>query len=241
MIRPSTRAARFAVGTMLVVIVIAGVAVLAWGNGPNRSPEQRQSAARDVLAGVTVMLTVSTPSLAATRAVADAGGKDGIRLVRVRIVDTLTLGLRIETARDVQLAEPLRLCLVGPWSAPDDAGLSDRCWGNPDLSTLVAASVATDASGHPVLSARGPIAVRDALRRGEIRCDYPPGTWRLELSAVPLIDGVAVDRIELPVVLFDVPYEGDMALPLLPIMQSRYCGLADKVYAAQGEPGVLSP
>ena len=54
----------------------------------------------------------------------------------------------------------------------------------------------------------------------------------------PLIDGSAVDPVDLPVVTIDVPYQNPAPLPFIPINQSRYCGLADAVFQQQGEPAV---
>lgn len=226
---------------LLLILLIAGIRWRAWAGAPPRSPEQRDEAARDLLAGVRVWLTVVTSSLAATSAFADFGLVSGVHLVRVRIVDQLRLELRIEAGRDVALAGPPRVCLVGPHWAPDDAGLSDRCWGEPDFEALLAAKLAVDGAGHPVLQARTSIVLDAALRRGQVRCDYPPGEWRLDIAADPLIDGSAVGAIDLPDLIIELPCQGTAALPLLPIGQTRYCGLADAVYPEQGEPVVSSP
>ncbi len=227
--------------TLLLILLIGGLGLRALTASVPRSPEQRQEAARDVLSGVRVAATVVVSSLAAASAIADFGIEGGVRLVRVRIIDELHLELRIETARDVAFASPPEVCLVGPYSAPDDAGLSDRCWGEPDLGALVAAKLATDGAGHPALQARRSIVVDAPLRRGQVRCDYPPGDWRLEVVANPLIDGSAVGAMDLPDLVVQLPYQGTTALPLLPIDQTRYCGLATVVYLEQGEPRVSSP
>ena len=126
---------------------------------------------------------------------------------------------------------------MGPYSAPDDAGLSDRCWGDPDLGTLLAAQLPTDAAGHPRLSADQPIIVDAALRRGQVRCDYPPGEWTLEVALEPLVNGTSVGPIDLAPVTFDVPWQTADPIPLR-LLGTRYCGLANAVYRDQGEPDV---
>jgi hypothetical protein len=50
-----------------------------------------------------------------------------------------------------------------------------------------------------------------------------------------------VDPIDLPALVFDVPYQNAAPLPALPVNQTRYCGLANVVYQEQGEPVVASP
>jgi len=207
-----------------------------------RSPEQRRKAAQDLLAGVQVSATVVAASPAAASAIADFGvGTGGVHLVGVRILDELHLELRIEAQRDVALAGPPVVCLVGPYSAPDDAGLSDRCWGEPDLGALVAAKLPTDGEGHPVLWAQSPVVIGATLRRGQVRCDYPPGEWHLEIAADPLIDGQAVGAMDLPRLAIALPYRDTVVLPLPRIDRTRYCGLATAVFLEQGEPAVSSP
>ena len=177
----------------------------------------------------------------ATDAIADFGIDEGIRLVRVRIVSELRLSIRLEADHDVALAEPARLCIVGPYSAPDDAGLSDPCWGSPDPGELLAAQLESDPAGHPVLSADRPILVAASLVRGDARCDYPPGEWHVEVVLNPLIDGSPVGDLYLPYATMDVPLERADAAPLAEVLEDRYCGLASAVYREQGEPPVASP
>ena len=179
-------------------------------------------------------------SLMATEAVADFGIEEGVRLVRVRILDELDLEVRIETTETLTLAAPPRVCLVGPYSAPDDAGLSDRCWGEPDLGGLLAEELTTDAAGHPMLIAGQPIVLSAALRRGDVRCDYPPGEWQLEVTLEPLVYGVSVGALDLPPAALEVPPTADGPLPLN-LFGTRYCGLATVVYRDQGEPPVAGP
>jgi hypothetical protein len=221
-------------------VAIVSVGLWACGPAPITSPSRHPADLDELVAGVRVSVDVADSSLLATEAVADFGIEDGVRMVRVRIVDELDIDLRIETTETLTLAGPPRVCLVGPYSAPDDAGLSDRCWGEPDLGGLLAQQLTTDATGHPRLVAGQPIVVSGGLRRGTVRCDYPPGEWQLEVTLEPLLDGSAAGRIELPAVSIDVP--SLVADPLrLVLFDTRYCGLATVVYRDQGEPPVATP
>jgi hypothetical protein len=238
--RPPT--SRRATGRRLAAggVAIAAVALaVAWIVTRPRSPETRLEAARELVAAVRVNTTAEPASLVAGTAIADFGVGNDVRLVRVRIVDAVQVSVAIETATDVTLAEPLRLCLVGPYSAPDDAGLSDRCWGTPDLGPAVTSRLPTDDAGRPVLRAGQPAHVSVALRRGDVRCDYAPGAWRLEVTIDPLIDGVAGGAIALADVAVDVPFDPGQALRAE--TATRYCGLAETIYRDQGEPALLTP
>jgi len=139
----------------------------------------------------------------------------------------------------MSLAGSPRVCLVGPYSAPDDAGLTDPCWGEPDLVELLAAQL--NGAGSPVLEPGQPVVVSATLRRGDVRCDYPPGEWRLQLVAEPLVDGQSAGALTVPDVVVRVPFDPATALALLPPDRTRYCGLATVVYQEQGEPPLASP
>ncbi len=235
--RALLRSTRGRIGLLLLLlVVIAGVA--AWATQP-RTPQQRAELAGQLAAAIHVTATVKGSSLLATNAIADFGISSGIRLVRVRIVDELQVDVRIDTAKDITFAAPPRLCLVGPYSAPDDAGLTDRCWGEPDVTALFAAQLTTDGGGRSMLTTAMPIAISVTLHRGTTRCDYPPGTWQLELTMDPLIDGASSGNREPPAVNLEVPFAGTEALTL--VTDSRYCGLAETIYRDQGEPAVVTP
>jgi hypothetical protein len=240
---PVARRASVLVG-IIVVVLVAGLGLWAWTSAQAPAPpaEKPPLTAAEVLSEVRVSATVVDHSLAATHAVADFGIAEGVRLVRVRILDELQLELRVESGVDLALAGPPRVCLVGPYSAPDDGGLTDRCWGDPDLAGLLAAKLATDAGGHPTLDAtQAPLIVAASLRRGEVRCDYPPGDWQLEVTLEPLVDGVSLGVIDLPSIALSVPADAEDPTPL-PLTESRrYCGLATAVYREQGEPPVVAP
>lgn len=223
-----------------VVLVISALAFGAWAASPRSlTPDQRETAAAELLTGIRVIATVRGSSLVATEAIADFGIGKTVGLVRVRIVDGLGIDLRIEAARDVSFAELLQFCLVGPFSAPDDAGLSDRCWGEPDLAAAVAARLPADSRGDPTIRAGQPLTLSVMLHRGDVRCDYPPGNWVLEIRANPLIDGTPVGARYLPDVNLHVPWATDGLLQLR--ADTRYCGLADGPYQEQGEPPVKTP
>jgi hypothetical protein len=222
---------------VVLVAVVAGAAA----SGLFRSPTDRQSMAKSLAQGIQVSASVSGSSLDATSAIADFGLEAGVRLVRVRILDHVELHLRLAAGQTVVLADRPRVCLVGPLSAPDDAGLSDRCWGTPDLGDAVASAISADANGHPRLDAGQAIDVSAALERGDIRCDYPPGDWALEITVNPLVDGTAAGPVELDPITVPIPLEpAGTALPLLGIDQTRYCGLAARIYNDQGEPTVAA-
>ena len=227
------------VGGVVAVHVVGVLAALVGGMSLWACATARPSSPE--LAEVRVAATVVASSLAATDAIADFGIAEGVRMVKVRIVDELQMELRIETEGSVVLAAPPQVCLVGPFSAPDDAGLTDRCWGEPDLGGLLAAELATDAAGHPILGGDSPIIVVANLRRGDVRCDYPPGDWQLEVRFEPLVDGSSVGVTDLPPVGFSVPAQVGNPLPLSLINATRYCGLANVVYREQGEPPVSTP
>jgi hypothetical protein len=178
-------------------------------------------------------------SLLATSAEADFGLNDGIRPVRVRIVDALTLQVRIDPARDVTLARPPAACLAHADWSPDDAGLESRCWGEPALAQVIAAALPTDGGGHVVLQRDHPISLTATLHRGDARCDYPPGTWRLDIGADPVVDGTPVTGLDGMSVPVDVPVSGaSVVLPFL-LIGTRFCSSADSIYLEQGEPPVL--
>jgi len=191
---------------------------------------------------IDVSVGVDHSSLAATLAIADFGIEERVRLVPVRILEQIGLELRIRAASDVVLAGPPRVCLVGPHWAPDDAGLSDRCWGDPDLGALVGSQLASDADGHPRLDEDVPIEVIATIARGHERCDYPVGTWSLEVAVEPIVDGRPEGSFQLPDTQFDVSLEpAGTALRLVARGDSRYCGLAQSVWREQGEPSLIAP
>jgi len=194
---------------------------------------------QDPLSSVHVTPTVGNTGLVATSAFADFGVQSGgIRLVRVRIVDSMDLALRVTSDQEIVLAEPPVLCLVGPYSAPDDAGLESPCWGEPDLSTVLASKLTRNADNHYVLGTT-PIELDTTLQRGTQRCDYPAGKWEVELKLNPV--GSSDGARYVPDATFDVPIGNAGPLPLLPTTQTRYCGLATVIVQQQGEPEVIQP
>jgi hypothetical protein len=227
------------IALVLAIAVLAGIVLGAWLGSRPRSPEQREAAAGELLSGIHVSATVTGSSLAAAHAIADFGLNEGVRLVRVRIVEGLSLEVRIDAIHPVALAGAPLFCVVGPFSAPDDAGLSDRCWGEPDLGGIAAGGIPSDQAGHPIFPADAPVTVSATLQRGDVRCDYPPGKWVLEVKVDPLVDGTAMGARYLPDVGFEVPFATPAPLTLL--AQTRYCGLASVVYREQGEPPVVNP
>ena len=223
------------------IALIAGAFLGACAPAP-RTGQELDRAADEALRHISVSLSADGVSLVATGAFADFGlNGGGAHQVRVRIVDRLELQLRLESDVELAFAEPPTLCLVGPYSAPDDAGLSEPCWGEPDLSGLFAAQLSNDPASHPLLRAGKPIEFSAPLNRGSTRCDYPAGQWVLELKADPLVDGSPAGARYAPDVRFDVALPDDRPLALLPTTETRYCGLATAVYREQGEPTVIEP
>ena len=166
---------------------------------------------------------------------------DGVQLRRVRVVDRLALDVTLEAEQDLAFATLPRLCLVGPHPAPDDAGLSDRCWGDPDLSGLVGARLPLDELGRPYLAAGHPVTVSVDLGRGTTRCDYPAGDWVVEVSVTPLGGGGRGREQRLAPVPLTIPWQGDAPMVELTRAESRYCGLANLVVEEQGEPPPPAP
>jgi hypothetical protein len=214
---------------LLTVIVIATAACAP-------TAEERQSVAAEQMAGLRLSAAAGSVVLAATKAFHDPGIVEGIRFVKVRIIDRLELRVRIEAAGDVVFAEDPQLCLVGPDSAPDDAGLENGCWGEPDLSSVATGQWQRTAQGQPIIRAAQPIEFSVQLERGTDRCDYPPGDWTLELKGRPITFGSPAEPIWAPDGEFDIPIGPDQPLPYLTPSITRYCGLAT---LDGGEPEIL--
>lgn len=225
----------------IAIVVVTGlvVAAAAWALTRPRSPEERLAAARELAGSITVTVAVADSSLLVGTAIADFGVGKEIRLVRVRIVDELRLSVRVSSDVDVELATDPKACLVGPYSAPDDAGLSVPCWGEPDVGEALAAQLASGGAGRLVLRAGQPATLEVDLRRGAVRCDYAPGAWHLDLSVEPIVDGTSGGLVELPSADLAIPFSsGDV---LVQTRDSRYCGLAETIFKEQGEPAIASP
>jgi hypothetical protein len=218
-----------------VAIVATAVLLAALALRP-RTADERLAAARALAGHVTVTAEVTTSSLGVTRAMADFGVDAGLRMVPVRIVEELAIAVRVETDRELVLARPPRVCLVGPFWNPLDAGLSDRCWGEPDLGEIVAGRLVAVGSDRIVLRPGEPLDLVATLARGETRCDYAPGEWRLQIDAEPVVDGVPQPRQDLADVAVVVPLEPAGALPFRPNAETRFCSYPAAVYDRQGEP-----
>jgi len=233
-----TRPGRRLVAVAVVAVAVATV-LATWTLTRPRSPEERFAAARELASRITVTAVVEDSSLLGGRAIADFGVGNEVRLVRVRIVDQLRLSVRLVSDVDVELATALTACLVGPYSAPDDAGLSVPCWGEPDLGGALATRLSTGATGHPALLTARPVDVTVELSRGDARCDYAPGRWRLEVSVEPIVDGASAGEIDLPTVDVAIPFSPDDVV--IEVRDSRYCGLAETIFKEQGEPVTATP
>lgn len=232
------------IGILVVSALVVLVLALALRDRPDSVPhtaEERETLAQQQLAAIRISTTLTGSSMAATKALVDFLPENDVRLVFVRIVDEIDLELRIETDGELTFSEPPRICLIGPFSAPDDGGFSSPCWGAPEVGELVVAQLGADAAGHAVLPRDRVIKIAATVQRVGGRCDYPPGQWLLRVEADPLVDGVPMGARRLPDVAFEVPYLGTGPLPFIPVSAMRYCGLANVVYREQGEPEVASP
>jgi hypothetical protein len=231
------------VGTLVVLVF----GLVLWSMGATRPPSahrsaaEREVAARELLSGIRISTEVSGSSLAASKALVDYLAENDVRLVLVRIVDDLKLTIHIETQQVVVFRQPPSFCLIGPFSAPDDAGYQSPCWGTPDIGALAAAQLPTDAAGHAMVPADRSLVLSTTLHRGGLRCDYPPGRWLLVVEADPLVDGTAMGARPVAQTSFDIPWSDNGPLTFLPVKTVAYCGSANVVYREQGEPQIASP
>lgn len=233
------RGLRIALASTLILVVLALVLWVPPALRP-RSSEEREVAARHLVSGVRISASVSRSALGASKALVDFLPENDVRLVLVRIVADLELEIHIETRGAVSLAEAPSFCLIGPFSAPDDAGYSSPCWGTPDIGELVAAQLPTDDAGHHMFPAR-PLDLSFTIHRGGLRCDYPPGRWLLVVEGDPLVDAAPGGARQFAEIGFDVPWSRGDVLPFLPVSTVAYCGLANVIYEEQGEPQLASP
>jgi len=225
------RTAVIALVAGLAVVVLAGVGLWAWS-------VLRPPTADELIEGVTVTASVEDSTLGATRAIADFGLEEGIKMVPVRIVEDLVLEVELASERDVTFAAPPRLCLTGPFWNPLDAGLEDRCWGDPDVNEALRAAMPADASGTVTLRAGSPVTLRVPLARGDERCDYAPGDWLLEVDAEAVIDDAVQPRQDIADVPLTLPWDVPGALPWHDNSTTRFCSYTAAVYTRQGEPQI---
>jgi hypothetical protein len=204
-------------------------------------PSGHATSAAELISGVSVSARVTEVSLVAVGASADFGIDEGVRRVNVRVVDELRLEVRIESRQDVVLEGPPSVCLIGPFWNPLDAGLSDRCWGDPDAAEVLAAQLPTDEAGRPTVPAGQPIVVNATLSRGDLRCDYSPGEWQLEIAANPIVGGLPAGTMDVASVTLLVSFAADEPLELLPPSETRLCSYPAAVYLRQGDPPIALP
>jgi hypothetical protein len=188
-----------------------------------------------------ISTSVSGSSLAASKGLVDFMAENDTRLVLVRIVDDLDLEVRVATEQAVAFREPPSFCLIGPYSAPQDAGYESGCWGTPDIGKLLAAELPTDDAGHAMFPPDRELVMSATMQRGGLRCDYPPGRWLLVVEADPLVDGTPMGARQLGEIGFDIPWSRTDSLPFLPVRTVAYCGSANVVYREQGEPQIATP
>jgi hypothetical protein len=200
---------------------------------------EAEAAAMELVRGIEAEIEIAQPTLVAAAATADFGIEEGLRRVVIRVVDRMRVRLTLRSEAVVPLAGPPGICLVGPFWNPLDAGLSDRCWGEPDFTTVTDQA---DQTGGDARLTEGSTTVESELTRGHERCDYAPGEWHLEVALRPVVDGQAFGPIRLPDVTFEVPIEDlDEPLELLPILDTRVCSYPAAVVNRQGEPVLVEP
>lgn len=220
-------------------LVVAGIVIFAW-SAANAAPSPAiPDLGSDTEPGapqVSVSAAFVQPRFAATRALTDFGLDAGARYVAVRILESVEIAVDIQADRDVVLADDPDLCLVGPFAQPDYAGLSEACWGVPDLRTILRRRLPIDGAGRPILPAGRTVALRGLLWRDPAGCDYPPGNWRLEIDLGWQDDG-RVSELDVPPVELTLP--AATIGPLRLLEPTNYCGLANVAYVEQGEPPVI--
>jgi hypothetical protein len=227
--RMNRRIALLAIVAGLAVVALAGSAMWAWS-------ALRPATADELFQGIEVTAAVDESTLGATQAIADFGLEEGVRMVPVRIVEDIVLDLQLEADRDVTFAAPPRLCLTGPFWNPLDAGLSDRCWGEPDVNEALREAMPADPAGTVTLRAGSPVSLRVPIARGDERCDYPPGDWLLEVDAEPVIGGQVLPRADITKAPVTIPWDVEGALPWHD--NARFCSFTAAVYTRQGEPTI---
>jgi len=224
-----------------LVVVVFGLVLWGIEVRPPRSAAEREVAARELVSRIRISTNVLGSTLAASKALVDLLPENDVRLVLVRIVDDLDLEVNIQTDEAIAFREPPSFCLIGPFSAPDDAGYTSPCWGTPDLGELLAAQLPTDGAGNTMFPAGSAVVLPATVNRGGLRCDYPPGRWLLVVKANPLVDGTPTGARQLAEIGFDISWSGTGPLPFLPVRTVAYCGSANVVYREQGEPQIASP
>ena len=229
------------VAGLLVALVIAGVAALGAALLVDRShtpavADDPAAIARELAGHLRVEARVADSSNGVIRASADFGIEEGVRAVPVRIVEDLELRLTITSDREIVFATPPRVCLVGPFWNPLDAGLSDRCWGEPDLGRMVAEGLRRD-DGELRVESGDRMSLDATIERGTERCDYAPGEWRLQIDAELRLGATALPRVDVVDIPLDLPLEPvGTVLPFHPNSETRPCSYVAAVYTRQGEP-----
>lgn len=219
------------------IVLAVGTTISACSTvGPEPSLGDPEEAALALVRGVTVEATVTDTALVAGGATADFGVEEGLRRVVVRLVDEMDVEVVISSDADLVLADPPGLCLVGPFWNPLDAGLSDRCWGTPDLGQVASDQLEPGPDGRFTIAADAPATVGATLARGHERCDYAPGSWTLEVTLRPVVGDAVFGPIRTPDVQVEVPFDAEEPLDLLPRSDVRLCSYAAAVVRRQGEP-----
>ncbi len=218
------------------IVTIGWSAWVATSAAPGATDDDR--AAPNPNIRVVLSAALVNPRFVATRALTDYGLEIGARYVAVRILSQVQLEVRVLADADVVLADYPRTCLIGPFSMPDYAGLSDGCWGQPDISRLLWAQLPTNGAGRPVLRGGRAVTLSAALERDAGSCDYPPGDWRLEVQIDPFVEGTISRPLDIAPTQLHLLARSPGPLQLVKL--TNYCGIANVVYHEQGEPELLA-
>lgn len=217
-----------ALGVVLVLAVLGHTAVLAWDSAVAARRAQEEQVAQSLQRRLHVTATLFDSSVGVSHEEGDFG-TEGSREVRVRVVERLELQVTIAADGDVVLAETPYVCL---WTRFWNRG-GDACWGRPDLQALVAAELATDPDGRPMLLGSRPISIHTSLERDPSGCDFPPGTWTVEFIASPLeVSGYPLEA-QVPI---EVPLDGASGQLTGLLKDVNFCADAAGVSNVQGEP-----
>ena len=88
-----------------------------------------------------------------------------------------------------------------------------------------------------VVDCRALAADLEAIERGDERCDYAPGAWRLQIDAELRLDGSVLPRVDVADIALDLPLEPvGTVLPFHPNSETRPCSYIAAVFTRQGEP-----
>jgi len=186
----------------IAIVVALAVVTGSWvGRGPARARARQSNARRlpESGVGIRVSATWRAPrSRPLTRSPTSASKKASVSFVCASWTGSRSDPHRVDAHR--LFAEPPIFCVVGPFSAPDSR-LSDRCWGDPDLSVVVRRPPHDEVAIPAPPDAPVTVSATSGRRRGAATT---AGEWLLEINVDPLVDG-RDGRPDLPDAGFESP------------------------------------